>query len=130
MTVVTVRDEKLDGYLDFDFEKILSVLGKTAKECSWTIATVDTPDDNARRRFDDLLERGKPVASGVLLDAIRECYQLVEATFECRRAVDAEPWVTVRVVDGSEFDIETADGEVVDRAIHAFREVRLYKYEC
>jgi hypothetical protein len=99
-----------DGGLDFDLADLLRVLGPRVGAVRWRcdVGQYVSWDDQAIREFDhSQLIRGED-----LLAAADNVRQIIDGEFE---AFDDEglPWVLLRAVDSSWWDVETADPSVL-----------------
>src|SRR5687768_2739885 len=117
MAGVTIRDGTepgAQGGLEFDLAEMLAALGARVKEAVWRgrgLQYVSSDD-----QVIDCLERlgsEEDVSGAELLAILPELRQIIDGEFEARTSPGAAPWVTLRAVDSSWWEVYADDPNVI-----------------
>lgn len=108
MPGVTILDRSPDGRtLGFDLIDILLVLGDDARRSVWTVHGIEA----LGRRADELHDK---VLGEQLVELARGVDQVIDGTLAGRLPGADAPWIVIRAVDSSAFDVETTREDVID----------------
>jgi hypothetical protein len=122
MRVVTITDREGEGAaLGFDLVDILRLLEPELHRTEWTLSGTECIGREADRvhRIDD---DGQRVSGTRLLALASGLTQVIDGEF-IAYAEDGQPWVTIRAIDSSAYDVISDDGSVTDRIRARFKEV-------
>lgn len=123
MKGVTILDrDPSSNLLSFDLRDILSVLGDDGARSAWTVRDVECLGGDAAATLRDASDAAEILAGDLLLDLARNVGQIIDGEFSARLPNEDVPWITIRAVDSSAFDVET-DREDVLTALKA-------KFDC
>src|SRR5947209_2514816 len=124
MRGVTITDSTQDGlFLATDLIDILRLLGAQALEAEWEITGVECVGAAAADELHQLGEAKGKVPGGTLLKLAAEIIQVVDGTFTGYRHGETHPWVVIRAVDSSAYDVESDDEAVLARMRQQFQNV-------
>lgn len=129
MTVLQIRDLS-DGSLAFDLRHLLRLLAPPADTALWRVRTPQRQAFEASgsggAALEDLAAAEAPAMAGAdLLVLADNTAQVIWGDFigSLTTAPDV-PWLTLRAVDSSFWEVETADDTAVARLRDRFRDVR------
>lgn len=121
MKGITISDEK-DNVLSFDLVDILNFIGEKAICSKWKVSYVEcngrTAEELHKISDEKILISGKHlflIASNLL--------QTIDGKFEAFLGNELIPWLIIRAVDSSEFDVETDDFDVLQKIRQSFSNV-------
>ena len=125
--IVSISDSDTTGkFLAFDVREILSVLGDSVIHSKWTMRNVKCFGDESADEIHRISDAGRMV-SGVLLQSLIEgVSQTIEGEFWGYHDGEQIPWIKIRTIDGSGFDIETSSDEIVEAVQERFRETKIH----
>jgi hypothetical protein len=121
-----------NGGLTFDLRDILTALGPPALASEWRVradafsytADVDVPIFESRRQTSAWID-------GVAFaEAAQAVIQVIEGVFEGRRPGDTVPWLTLRAVDSSWWEVYSDDPSPLEALKRTFKDVRPARYEA
>ena len=113
MARIQIRDQE-NGHLAFDLIELLEILGDAGVESSWKCVVDDfVPEDFARHLSAafDLSEHGIPGA--LLWQIATNTRQVIEGKFTGFRNNDDQPWICLRDVDSSWWEIDAPQAETL-----------------
>jgi len=119
---LTISDLARDGTLAVGLEDILTTLGPDAERAWWKTTGLECLGPSAEKLY-SLTDEGAFILGRSLVSLSRGLTQVIDGEFDAYRDGSKEPWVMVRAVDGTEFDVETDDEEVLCRIRERFRRV-------
>lgn len=120
MTGLTICDlDATASHLAFDLVDVLEAIGPKAMRSWWHGQTVEV-NEFLGGRVPDL--HGWFI--GQLLWELSRDVQVVNGLFEGSTVKGAAPWIRIRAVDSTCFDVETEDEEVLEVLKGRFREIR------
>jgi hypothetical protein len=108
---------------EIDLKNILQVIGETGRQSDWKISDVECSGENAEiiHQISDVQE----IISGKqFYTIIQDINQTIDGVFEAYRPNKTLNWLLIRAVDGTEFDIETEDLEIMKRIRYSFHNVK------
>jgi hypothetical protein len=119
MKGVTILDrDPSSGVLSFDLKDILSVLGDDAERSTWTVRDVECLGGDAATALHHASDAREVLGGNRLADLARDVGQIIDGEFSARLPNEEAPWIMIRAVDSSAFDVET-DREDVLAALKA-----------
>lgn len=110
MNKLIIKDSK-DGFLDFDLIDLLNIVGERVKESRWKVFNVEAVGkdaDELHKISDDELV----IDGSTLLKIASELMQVIEGVFE-GFFHSSDPWIIIRAIDSSEFEVETNSTSVL-----------------
>ena len=123
MLGIIIRDADERDVLTVDLASILEIVGERALASRWRVADVDTTGGEAAEQLYRVSDDRLLIPGRTLLELARGVWQIVDGTFEAYDN-DAElPWLIVRAVDSSEWDVLSTDVVVLTELTMAFRDV-------
>lgn len=123
MRGVTIADrEKGGAVLSFDLIDILRLLGPEGEGSDWEVAELECTGSPSADELQRLAE-GNGRLSGRTLLQLAAGTQVIDGVFSGYRGGDAAPWVRVRAVDSTAFDVESDDDAVLGRLKECFEVV-------
>ena len=125
MKGITILDRDADrGGLAFDLADILDAIGDDAARTLWTCRAVACVGDERANALHEASERSDVLLGSVLLELARGVTQVIDGSFSGERYGEDEPWIRIRAVDGSAFDVESTSPSVLERVRARFEKVR------
>jgi CheY-like chemotaxis protein len=119
---MTKPTDRQKTYGDFDLYDILVAIGEPAINTIWSCKNIECLGKGAQEI--QTCDNDKVQISGKDLCRISSrIYQTIEGHFEAHRRWSNKPWLVIRAVDGSGFDISTRDRRIIARLKNCFRDV-------
>jgi hypothetical protein len=116
MRGLTITESTQDGrFLSTDLIDILRLLGSHGVNAEWEIAGVECVGAAAADELHRLGEARGRVPGGTLLKLAAEVTQVIDGVFAGYRSGETHPWVVIRAVDSSAYDVESDDEAVLAR---------------
>ncbi len=123
MQGIEIKDSTPDGnFLSFDLREVLAVIGDSALASSWRCQYVECMGDNADGMH-KISNEGRIVSGGELVQIASGILQTIDGIFEAYRDEANSPWLVIRAVDSSSFDVLSSDSKVLEKVRRSFREV-------
>ncbi len=120
--------DKSRGFLTFDLIDILKLLGPAGRESEWKISGVESTGE-AADELESLAEKGGVVKGSKLFDLASRIVQVIDGEFVATKDGGGRPWIVVRGVDSSTFDVFTDDVGIRAAIRERFREVAELDFE-
>lgn len=112
-----------DNALAFDLADILRAIGPQAEQSIWKIEGLECFGD-AAEFLHDISDNGRVIGGKKLIRLADQVYQTIDGHISGYRSDnDKHPWIIIRAVDGSSFDVECGDATVLDRLRQHFNTV-------
>ena len=105
-----------------DLIDILALLGPQAEESDWEIADLECVGAAAEQLY-QFAEENTRVRGCTLLQLAADVTQVIDGVFSGYRSGESRPWVRVRAVDSSAYDVESDEEAVLTRMKQRFQEV-------
>ena len=123
MKGITVTDKTADGVLSFDLRDIIRCLGEPAVESYWEIGDLECLGPDAEAFYKQARQPAR-LSGRSLLRLADHIDQVIDGEFRGYRNLgDGEPWVIVRAVDSSAYDVESNDDAALNTLRHRFKQV-------
>ncbi len=127
MQGITIRDMVESGrYLAVDLQHVLDLFGERVIQSRWTASEVwatGKETGEAERELDELAD-GQTFISGEQLSRIaRNLVQIIDGEFRAFEQGSASPWIVIRAVDSSFYEVFSPEPEVLTRVRGAFHHV-------
>lgn len=124
MTYLTIQDSMPDGSrLAFDLRHVLSAIGDRGIGSEWRLSGFEGSGGDALQSLEQLADSGRSIHWDDFVRLADGVVQVIDGVFTAFLPGEGGPWLTVRAVDGSAFDVETADEEVLRRIRRSFHDV-------
>jgi hypothetical protein len=119
---ISILDQDSTGTLAVDLISILNLLGPRAAASEWEIRDLECaiPELPELCRLSETEEK---IPGDRLLRLAREAPQIIDGSFKGYMRGQDKPWVIIRAVDSSAYDVETNDDELLSRIRQKFRQV-------
>ena len=129
MPILRIRDvDPRRRVLAFDLKDILAALQPHAGNAMWEVDDCDEPfeatGENAAT-VEALVGTAVRVPGDSLVSLAQGIIQVIWGEFRSFRASETSPWVTVRAIDSSWYEVETDDPDVLAVIREKFNEVQL-----
>jgi hypothetical protein len=102
---------------------ILRLLGSRGEDSQWDLEDVEAVGESAADELHHLSAVKQRVAGKDLLRLAREVVQIVDAQFSAYEDGADHPWIIIRAIDSSAYDVLADNQEVLDRIRRSFRSV-------
>lgn len=133
MSVIRIHDLK-DGILSVDLYRILNLLRPRSTKAHWTVSTVravhteqewfDATGDGGEA-LNAVANKGLSLSGRELSEIAQRTVQVIwgEFTAALPHALYT-PWITIRAIDSSFYEVITSDESVLKIIVSAFKDVR------
>jgi hypothetical protein len=123
MLGVTITDRDTNGVLTLDLRDILRLIGPEAESAEWQLSDVEALDGKAAQELEDLADRKLKIPGHVLVRLSNDVGQVINGCFQAYRDQASEPWIIIRAVDSSAFDVETDSETLIEQIRRQFNNV-------
>lgn len=123
MQGISILDATPDGrFLAVGLADLLRDLGDRADGLTWRLDRVEClgPAADRMHQADDA---GLPICTCDLIPLADGVYQVIDGYFEGFRDGHEAPWIIIRAVDGSAFDVQCDDSDLLDGLRRKYRDV-------
>lgn len=120
MKGITIRDKKA-GQLTFDLVDILRTIGDGVIDSQWRVYDAEAIGNSAEY-LHTIADNEISISGNELLSIAGDLIQVVDGVFEAFRDAP-HPWLIIRAVDSSEFDVECDSAVVHDKLRARFRDL-------
>jgi hypothetical protein len=120
---VTIMDRDPNGVLTLDLKDILRLMGREAQAAEWLVSDVEVLDGEAARELEYLADRRLRIPGQVLVRLSEQIGQVINGCFQAYREHTDKPWIVIRAVDSSAFDIQTDSEVLVTQIRQQFKNV-------
>jgi hypothetical protein len=112
-----------DGVLAFDLVDILRLLGPEGLQSNWIVRRGVEAIGDAADRLEKLSEENGRIAGTDLMEVASHIIQVIDGTFEGYRKGAVTPWIIIRAVDSTSYDILSDDEEVLKAVKNRYKKV-------
>lgn len=128
MPRIIIRDGTApeEGFcLSFDLVEVLAALGPRVASSTWSYRDLwfVTHDEKDVPELDQENHANRLLSGQELLAAAARILQVIDAEFAAFDLDSIEPWVIVRAVDSSFWEVESDDPDVLDAVRASFKNV-------
>jgi hypothetical protein len=123
MQGIEIKDSTLgSNFLSFDLREILAAIGNSALASSWRCQYVECTGDNAEvlHRISD---EGRVISGVELVQIVSGIHQTIDGKFQAYRDKANNPWLIIRAVDSTSFDVLSSDSKTLEKMRRNFRDV-------
>jgi hypothetical protein len=96
------------GGLNFDLAEILVAIGDGARSSEWLIGDLDCFGES-HAEFVAAYEAALPISGERLLDLAQRISQIIDGEFAAQAGPAAEPWLVIKAIDSSWWEVWTDD---------------------
>jgi hypothetical protein len=104
--------------------RVLETLGPRAIGSIWTLRGVEVAPGPSAEQLHDLSDKGDPVDGRRLAELAAPEVQVIEGDLTAIEPGSADPWLVLRAIDGTSWDVLSADVKVLDRITDRFTDAR------
>ena len=126
MMGITILDTDSSGrFLAFDLKDILRAIGPCANLLRWRLIHIECVGERADE-FHNLSDSGELVSGRRLIELSSQITQTIDGEVWGYRGEVKErdkPWLIIRAVDSSSFDVECDDLSLLERVKRHFKKV-------
>lgn len=123
MKGIEIKDSTEDGNaLSFDIRELIAVIGEPALVSSWQCKYLECFGDNAEK-LHEISDKEQHISGEELMQIASGIYQTVDGEFEAYCDKAEKPWLVIRAIDSSSFDVITSDLEILERVRRNFQDV-------
>jgi hypothetical protein len=120
---LTIRDKDNRNVLTFDLKDILLLLGQKGLTSTWSLTGLEVVDGDSAEELHGLSDSGQVVSGERLKELVNKISQTIDGEFSASLGDYLEPWMLIRAVDSSGFDVITADRNVYRKIKSRFSDV-------
>ena len=99
---------------------LLGVLGPRAARATWVLDNLEVAPSSVANRLHKVSDEKQPIKGVELRDLAAGEVQVIEGTLSAREAEHPDPWVVLRAVDGTAWDVLSSDAELLARVADQF----------
>jgi hypothetical protein len=135
MPTLEIHDMHPDRYfLAVDLRHVLAALKVRAANADWEVGAVTTydealfwavGDENAVQKLEALAASGERISGRTLEVLANKVHQVIWGEFRAFDHAGRSPWVIVRAVDSTLYEVDSKDPTVAEDIQSAFTEVRI-----
>jgi hypothetical protein len=129
VAILRIHDCSRSNGLEFDLRHLLDALAPQSLQASWSISPVGAQFFEATgsggAKLEAMSETNDRVAGRMLAKVALETLQVIWGEFAGFLPTNSEqPWVTIRAIDSTFYEVATLDEQVVRRVESSFKDVR------
>jgi hypothetical protein len=125
MKYLVIQDAISGGQgLAFDLRDVLGAIGDKGNDSVWRVSDVEASGGESALALESAADSGRNLTWTELRDLARGVVQVIDGVFIGRLPGKVEPWLIIRAVDSSAYDIESNDEDVLRRVRSAFKDVK------
>lgn len=113
----------LNGEDEVDLVETLQITGESGKRSNWKLQNIECIGDTAET-LHSFSDQKKEISGIEFYNLVSNIHQTIDGSFEAYNPNETSHWLLIRAVDGTEFDIETEDLELLKRIRYSFRNVK------
>lgn len=123
MRGISIADLDERQVLKIDLRDILRVVGKAAQESTWSLIDIEALGEAEARELHRLSDEGLSVDGTTLARLASRVSQVIDGELRAFRRGSATPWLIIRAVDSSAYDVLTDDDSLLARLREKFTNV-------
>lgn len=126
MKGLRIKDLRDDRCLAFDLKDLLAAIGPSAKSAFWRCTELwCLPEEpNEEGMLEALYDTGTRIHGGEMVALADRTRQVIDGTFQgYRELVERDPWVVLRAVDSSWWEVFSVDEPVLTKLRVRFHDV-------
>ena len=122
MKGITITDSDQRGVLSISLSNLLAILQPTIRDSVWTCDNVESTG-KASSDLHRICDIKSKVDSETLVRLASGLDQVIDGTFSAFRPRQSRPWLIIRAVDSSAYDVETDEPRLLDSFRTRFQRV-------
>lgn len=122
---LTISDADARGVLSFDLRDVLGLVPQSETDSAWEVSGAEAVGPSARD-LHDASDAEVRLSHRRLCEIAAGLKQTLGGEFRSFRAGEPEPWLVVRAVDSSVFDVISSDPALIELVRRRFEHVREY----
>lgn len=122
---VSISDVDARGVLSLDLREILALVPEDAIDSSWQVSGADAVGPSAEA-LHDASDAGVLLSHPRLCEIAADLTQTIDGEFRAYRPGESDPWLVIRAVDSSGFDVISDDLALIETLRRRFQRVREY----
>lgn len=119
----TISDRDARNALSFDLRDILHLIGRRGLLSVWKLSGVEAVGADAADEIHLLSDSNAFVSGSRLTEISSRVSQIIDGEFQGAVDSQADPWIVIRAVDSSAFDVITSDESIWRKLKERFSEV-------
>lgn len=123
MRGVTIGGLNKQNVLTIDLIDVLRLLENEVLETQWTLSGVEALGGEAAEELHRLSDAQARVSGRKLIELATDVSQVVDGEFRGFRNQDRNPWIIIRAIDSSAYDVFTEDEALLERLRNRFSNV-------
>lgn len=124
MKTVTVLDKNPETrVLTFDLRDILELLGPDVLRSRWEVNGIEALGGEAAKSLHVASDQGKQLDGNQLVDIASRVDQIIDGEFLAFLPGEQEPWIVVRAIDSSAYEVSTDSLGILSRIRLQFEHV-------
>ncbi len=124
MQGITINDRNATtGALAFDLRDLVRVMGERAQAARWRVTDLECIGGTSAEAFHRACDEARELGGVELAELANSVGQVIDGEFAAFLPGSTEPWVVIRAVDSSAFDVVTNDVEVLTAMRREFSSV-------
>jgi hypothetical protein len=123
MRGVTILDKDEREFLTFGLADLLRIAEFRAGECEWKVFDVECSELPAEHELYRAAGMHARLSGETLLRLVEDCGQIIDGRFEEYEIGHEKPWVIIRAVDSSAYDVETENDALISTIRRSFKNV-------
>ena len=130
MKTLRISDLQTNGVLAIDLRHVLRLLGQRSLGCTWQVSSETTFDEplfatgNKAAELEALSTSEGRIDGTAMHDLAENVTQVIWGEFRAYDDVASEPWVIVRAVDSTYYEVTSSDPSVLEIVRRAFHDVK------
>jgi hypothetical protein len=105
--------------------ELLELLGERGRHSTWRLRGLEVSPSESAERWHSLSNTGRAVSGNELVALAREEAQLIDGELEGWQGEGQRPWVVIRAIDSTSWDLLCEDQRVLDEALQRFENATL-----
>ena len=123
MRGLTIADTDNRNILRVDLKDILRVVGEKGLQSVWTLHGIESVNGEFADEMHRLSDTDIVISGARLRFLADRILQVIDGEFRGAADTASKPWILIRAIDSSAFDVSTNDGHLLERVRENFKEV-------
>jgi hypothetical protein len=123
MRGITILDRDERGTMAVELNELLQLVGPPVRESDWELKNVECVGGSAATDCHRLSNSGQRISGDQVIRLAAGVDQFIDGEFEAYRKDAPRPWLIIRAVDSSAYDVESEDTRLLRRIQERFRNV-------
>jgi hypothetical protein len=119
MYTLTVMDKNASGLLPVDLLDLFRVLRSALDDVEWSISGLELSGPGAEELY-DIEQRRERISTATLEPLAEKLGQVIDGEFAAHQKGAVVPFLKLRMVDSSSWDVSTDEPQLLERVRRAF----------